>query len=72
MLPRTPTSVRILLVDEMHMRCLLDARNLNEMRLFVVRGVRRLFVDYTVPGMRPLWGVRDHYKLVKKNYGPVT
>ena len=64
---RTGISVRILLVDEMRARCLSDARNLNEMRLFGVRGERRLFADHTVPGTRPLQVVQTHYELIKKN-----
>ena len=65
MLQHTRISVCILLVDEMHARCPSDVRNLNEMRLFGVWGVHRLFADCTVPGTWPLLGVRDHYELVK-------
>ena len=70
MLPRSGISVRILFVDEMPARCPSDVRNLNEMRLFGVRGVRRLFADHTVPGTWPLQGVQDHYKLFKKILRP--
>ena len=71
MLPRTRISVRILLVDEMCARCPSDARNLNEMRLFGVRGVHRPFRSVNCLHLHFYEVYEDLYGVVRGDDGPV-